>query len=151
MTAPRDRAWMLDQIAELGKAYDALTDTNNVARGTARLHGRTKGEPPIPIRPVVVALQEEIEREVLRLLSSARIRLGWYLPPVRLARDGEWLPCPDCDVNSLWIDRQAWAVFCILCRRRWAWGHEVDRLGEIVKARALDAAQAVANELGETA
>jgi hypothetical protein len=68
-----------------------------------------------------------------------------------LARDGQWPPCPSCDANSLFIDRQAWCVFCVLCKARWHWGTEVRLLGEIANARALEIAQEVANDLAADA
>lgn len=148
MTTTQNRDFVFERLRELGNAYDALGSVT--ARGTAPATGRRGGgEPPIPIRPAVVDLQREIEREVLRLLSRAQIMLGWSLPPVRLARPG-LIVCPQCEADSLFIDRQDWALVCLnpACRTRWSWD-QAKLLGEIVAARAMEVAQEVADQLDE--
>jgi hypothetical protein len=160
VTDRRNRELVLARLGELPNAYEALE--HQVARSSA---GRlpSGGEPPIPVRAAVMDLMADIEASVLRLHSRALVLLGWYLPPVRLARDGQWLPCPECGTNALLIDRQAWAIFCGFpgCKGRWSWGHEVELLGQIlaaqghegdlVKTCALKVAQEVANDLGADA
>jgi hypothetical protein len=44
-------------------------------------------------------------------LPRARAILGWSLPSVPLSRR-DFLPCPYCLANSLWINREHWGVFC---------------------------------------
>lgn len=44
-------------------------------------------------------------------LPRARSILGWALPAVPLSRR-DYLPCPYCLANSLWVERTRWGVFC---------------------------------------
>jgi hypothetical protein len=161
MTTTDNRAFILTRMRELATAYEALQD--QVARGNgAQVLGRRggRGEAPTPISTAVVGRMTAIERDVLRHHEAAYTLLGWHLPTVRLAREGQWLPCPECQTNALRIDRQDWCVFCAnpACRQRWRWGAEIELLGQIlaeqghdgaaVQARALEVAQGVADDLG---
>jgi hypothetical protein len=148
MTAPASRAFIIARIRELGIAYEALED--QAGRSGGQVPGRRgRGEPPIPIRTGVVDLMDDIESSVLRLHTRALTLLGWHLPPVRLARKGQWLPCPHCERNSLLIDRQDWAIFCATttCKARWSWGAEINLLGQILTARGLEGEQVPARAL----
>lgn len=164
MTTTTSRAFILDRLRELGTAYEALE--HQVARGSGggpQPLQRGSRAAPIPIRSSVVDLMGDIEASVLRLHARALVLLGWHLPTVRLAREGQWLPCPHCEANSLRIDREGWFVFCSTpgCKARWSWGAEIERLGQIlddqghhgaaVPARALEVAQEVADDLGADA
>jgi hypothetical protein len=160
VTTTQNRDFIRTRIGELATAYEALQ--YQVARGSGgQVPGhRGRGEPPSPIRSAVVDAMSDIEAAVLRLHSRAYVLLGWHLSTVRLARDGQWLPCPDCGSNGLRINREDWCVFCSMpgCGRRWSWGAEINLLGEVLDAqgldgasvpeRALEVAQEVANDLG---
>jgi hypothetical protein len=163
MTDRRNREFVLACLRELPKVYEALE--GQVPRSSAGppLGG---GESPLPVRAAVLDLMAEFECSAPTLLRRALVQLGWHLPSVPLARQGQWLPCPEppgCGMNSLRIDRQDWCVFCAnpACKRRWRWGAEIERLGlilaegghdgEAVGARALEVAQEVANDYGTDA
>ncbi len=91
MTDRRNRGLVLARLRELPTAYEALE--HQVARsGSVQVPSR--GEPPIPIRTVVMDMMTDFETQILRLHSRALVVLGWHLPPVKLAREGQSIACP---------------------------------------------------------
>jgi hypothetical protein len=91
MTDRRIRELVLAGLRELPTAYEALE--HQVARsGSVQVPSR--GEPPIPIRTVVMDMMTDFETQILRLHSRALVVLGWHLPPVKLAREGQYIACP---------------------------------------------------------
>jgi hypothetical protein len=98
--ASAGREYVAGRIRELGVAYERLT--HEVARVWSQVLARSGrgarsggGEPPMPIRPSVVDLMDEIEQGVLWLLSSACVLLDWSTPPngsllIRAVGRGRW-------------------------------------------------------------
>jgi hypothetical protein len=146
LTDRRNRELVLAGLRELPTAYEALE--YQVARGGS-VQVPSRGEPPIPIRTAVMDMMTDFETPILRLHSRALVVLGWHLRPVKFARKGQHIACPACGANSLMIDRQSWFVFCAMpsCDGSWAWDHEIELLGQIVQALALE----VADDLGADA
>jgi len=91
LTDRRNRELVLAGLRELPTAYEALE--YQVARGGS-VQVPSRGEPPIPIRTAVMDLMTDFETPILRLHSRALVVLGWHLPPVKLARKGQYIACP---------------------------------------------------------
>jgi hypothetical protein len=93
LTDRRNRELVLARLRELPTAYEALE--HQVTRGGS-VQVPSRGEPPIPIRTAVMNLMTDFETPILRLHSHALVVLGWHLPPVKLAREGQYIACPVC-------------------------------------------------------
>jgi hypothetical protein len=91
MTDRRNRELVLSRLRELPAAYEAFE--HQVARGGS-VQVPSRGEPPIPIPTAVLDLMTDFETQILRLHSRALVVLGWHLPPVKLAREGQYIACP---------------------------------------------------------
>jgi hypothetical protein len=90
MSDRRNRELVLSRLRELPTAYEALE--HQVARGGS-VQVPSRGEPPIPIPTAVLDLMTDFETQILRLHSRALVVLGWHLPPVKLAREGQYIAC----------------------------------------------------------
>jgi len=144
---PDDR--LVTKLLRVAALLPMLRAATTRASGSSATNRTTcPGEPPIPIRAAVVDLLDEMDRWVTYFLHRCLALLGMRLPDVPLAGPGQdgQLPCPECGLDALRVNRTHWFVYCAVCRdpadprrpRAWRWGWdgaEVRLLGQMIAAR----------------
>ncbi len=114
---PDDR--LVTKLLRVAALLPMLRAATTRASGSSATNRTTcPGEPPIPIRAAVVDLLDEMDRWVTYFLHRCLALLGMRLPDVPLAGPGQdgQLPCPECGLDALRVNRTHWFVYCAVCR-----------------------------------